>query len=161
MNDITFQAIGTIYTPHASLENMPIQPSGAAQTKGYILLKEEFTEGLKDIEGFSHLTLIYHLNKVEEHQLSVVPFMDDKAHGIFATRSPKRPNPIGLSTVKLTKVEGNKLFIEEVDMLNETPLLDIKPFFRQSDNRLQAVSGWLDDKHQDAVSETKSDERFI
>ena len=160
MNSVTFKPIGTIYTPFTSLENMPIQPSGAQNMSGYILLDENFTKGLKDIEGFSHLTLIYHFNKVNDYELEVVPFMDSTAHGIFATRSPKRPNPIGISTVKLTKVDGNKLFIEEVDMLNETPLLDIKPFFRQSDNRPNAISGWLDNKKHNAVVTTKSDKRF-
>lgn len=140
---------------------MPVQPSGAVDAEGYILIRDDLVEGLKDIEGFSHLTLIYHLDKVSDYSLSVVPFMDDKPHGIFATRSPKRPNPIGLSTVKLKGVEGNKLIISGVDMLNETPLLDIKPFFRQSDNREDAVSGWLDEKHHEAVSYTKSDKRFL
>ncbi len=161
MTEVNLKPIGTIYTSHKALDNMPIQPSGADGAEGYILINEELKEGLKDIEGFSHLILIYHLNKVTEHQLSVVPFMDDKPHGIFATRSPKRPNPIGLSTVKLQKVEGNKLFIKEVDMLDGTPLLDIKPFFRQSDNRPDAISGWLDEKEHNAVSITKSDKRFI
>ncbi|WP_430932553.1 tRNA (N6-threonylcarbamoyladenosine(37)-N6)-methyltransferase TrmO [Saccharicrinis sp. 156] len=161
MQHFTFQPIGTIYTPHSSLENMPIQPIGAEAAKGYILLKEEFVEGLKDLEGFTHLTLIYHLHKVTNYQMSVVPYMDDKAHGVFATRSPKRPNAIGLSTVKLVKVEDNKIFIEEVDMLDKTPLLDIKPFFRQFDNRMDARSGWLDEKDADLVLKTKSDNRFV
>ncbi len=161
MQSITFQSIGTIYTPHQSLTNMPIQPSGAKDTQGYIILNEEYKQGLKDMDGFSHIILIYHLHKVKEHQLEVVPFMDDKSHGIFATRSPKRPNPIGFSIVKLKKVEANKIYIEEVDILNETPLLDIKPFFRQSDNRIDAESGWLDEKESDSIIKTRSDKRFI
>ncbi|WP_052343295.1 tRNA (N6-threonylcarbamoyladenosine(37)-N6)-methyltransferase TrmO [Saccharicrinis fermentans] len=161
MNHVTFEYIGTIYTPYQSLDNMPIQPSGAKDAQGYILINDEFVEGLKDMDGFSHITLIYHLNKVTGHQLSVVPYMDDKAHGVFATRSPKRPNAIGLSTVKLERVEGNKLFVREVDMLNETPLLDIKPFFRQADNRMDATSGWLEKKDQSIVFKTKSDDRFV
>lgn len=161
MNEtICYNAIGIIKTPFAGIAEMPIQPSGAENAEGIIELNPELTPGLLDLTGFSHVILIYHLHLVTSHKLSVVPFMDDKPHGIFATRAPSRPNPIGISTVRLTKIEGNLLFIEGVDMLNDTPLLDIKPFFSKFDNRPDARSGWLDDKKSEDIISTRSDDRF-
>lgn len=157
---ITYQPIGIIRTPFENITGMPIQPHGAPDTEGYIELDFELMPGLKDIEGFSHLILIYHLHKVKGHKLYVVPFMDDKPHGIFATRAPVRPNPIGISIVKLKKVEGNLIYFEGADMLDGTPLLDIKPFFTQFDNRPEAVSGWLSEKENLDVLNFRSDERF-
>lgn len=157
---IFYKPIGTIKTPFTVVEKMPIQPSGAENVEGIIELNPEFIAGLQDLDGFSHLILIYHLHLVSGYKLSVVPFMDDKPHGIFATRSPARPNPIGISTVKLIKIEGNRLFVEGVDMLNETPLLDIKPFFSKFDNRPGARSGWLDEKSMDELATVRSDNRF-
>ena len=152
--------IGVIHTPFHSIENMPIQPIGAAGVEGVIELNAEFTEGLEDLEGFSHLTLIYHLHQVVGYQLKVQPFMDDKSHGVFATRSPKRPNALGISTVKLVRIANNKIWVEGADMLNGTPLIDIKPFFRQTDNRPDAVSGWLDEKDDCMAHTQRSDNRF-
>lgn len=86
--------------------------------------------------------------------------MDDKEHGVFATRSPKRPSPIGMSTVELLKIEGNKIWFSGADMLDGTPLIDIKPFFRQVDNRPNAISGWLDSKDDDFPAKQRSDDRF-
>ena len=139
---------------------MPIQPSSAGGIMGTIELDTSMIKGLNDLEGFSHIILIYHFHLIKTHNLSVVPFMDDKPHGIFATRSPARPNPIGMSIVELKKIESNLLFIEGVDMINETPLLDIKPFFSQFDNRLNAKTGWLNEKEQKVISQIKSDNRF-
>lgn len=160
LKKICFEPIGLIRTPHQSLVNMPIQPVGAKGLEGFVELKPELQEGLTDLEGFSHATLIYHLHEVKGHELMVKPFMDDKLHGIFATRSPKRPCAIGLSTVKLVKIEGNKVYFEGADMLNGTPLLDLKPFFRQTDNRPDAVSGWLDQKDERMAHSQRSDDRF-
>lgn len=160
MEKISVSVIGTIETPHLAPENMPIQPSGATGIQGRIVLEPELVEGLKDIEGFSHLILLYRFHKLDTHQLLVKPFMDDKKHGIFATRSPKRPSLIGMSTVKLLEVKGNVIVFEGADMLNGTPLLDIKPFFRQTDNRPDAVSGWLDEKAENLAEVTLSDKRF-
>lgn len=159
---IDIEAIGVVHTIYKELSDMPIQPMGAADTVAKIELLPEYVDGLKDIEGFSHLTLIYHLHKVKGYELEVVPFMDNEAHGIFACRSPKRPNALGLSTVKLLSVEGNVLTISGADILNETPLLDIKPFFPRYDNRTENVrAGWLDKQKEFAVEELVSDERFI
>lgn len=160
MQSISFQSIGLICTPHADLVNMPIQPVGAKGVEGVIELNPDLQEGLIDLDGFSHLTLIYYLHEVKGCELMVKPFMDDRKHGIFATRSPKRPNAIGLSTVKLIKVEENRIYFEGADMLNGTPLLDIKPFFRQTDNRPDAVSGWLDAKDELMAHNQRSDDRF-
>jgi tRNA (adenine37-N6)-methyltransferase len=157
---ITYNPIGTIRTTFETIDGMPIQPHGAPTSLATIELDPELLPGLIDIEGFSHLILIYHFHKVKGYKLYVVPFMDDKPHGIFATRAPVRPNPIGLSIVKLIKVEGNILIVEGADMLNGTPLLDIKPFFTQFDNRPDAVSGWLVGKESIAIQKVKSDNRF-
>lgn len=160
MAKIELDSIGIIKTPHLNVENMPIQPAGAKGIHGVIELDAQYVDGLKDIEGFSHLILLYFFHEVKGFKLSVKPFMDDKEHGVFATRTPCRPSPIGLSTVKLLKVEGNKIHFEGADMLNDTPLFDIKPFFRQTDNRAYARSGWLDEKDRDIAIHTKSDSRF-
>ena len=157
---IGFYTIGTIHTPHRAIANMPVQPVGAAGVEGIIELDPDLTIGLTDLSGFSHVTLLYHLHEVKGFELMVKPFMDNRKHGIFATRSPRRPNAIGLSTVKLIKIEKNRIWFEGADMLDGTPLLDIKPFFRQTDNRLQACSGWLDEKDEFIAHSHRSDDRF-
>lgn len=156
---IEMRPIGIIHTSYKKISEMPIQPL-AAQGEAYIELLPEYLEGLKDLEGFSHLTLLYHFHKVEGYKLSVTPFMDTVPHGIFATRSPKRPNAIGLSTVQLKKIEGNILHIAQADMLNGSPLLDIKPFFPRYDNRKDVSIGWLEKNKDLPVDELKSDGRF-
>lgn len=159
-NIICLEPIGIIHSPYKDVEGMPVQPFSARSTKGYIEILPEFEAGLKDLDGFSHITLIYCFHKAEGFKMEVTPFMDTESHGLFATRVPNRPNPIGLSTVKLKKIEGNKLYISQVDILDGTPLLDIKPYFRQFDNRPRAVSGWLD-KHEGLQTDSQySDDRF-
>lgn len=160
MKTYTFKPIGTIQTPFESITNMPIQPAGAAGAKGKIILEKEYIPGLKGLEGFSHIMLLYCFHEVKEHVLQVKPFMDNKLQGIFATRAPKRPNAIGLSTVKLLSIKENILHVEEVDMLNNTPLLDIKPFFSNFDNRDNTTAGWLESKTHGDVKNTRSDQRF-
>ena len=159
MEIITFKPIGKIYTPFNTPEGMPIQPSGAVGVKGRIEIFPEFTEGLKDLDGFSHIMLIYHLHLSGRYKLLVKPFMDEMEHGIFATRSPKRPNPIGFSLVKLGYIENNIINIENIDVLNETPLLDIKPFVDDFDFVKDSKKGWLETNA--IKSKTmKSDNRF-
>lgn len=160
MSEIKFESIGIIRTSYKTLENMPIQPMGAKGEKAIIELNSKFVDGLKDLEEFSHITLIYHLHKVKDYKLQVTPFMDTEEHGVFATRSPRRPNAIGISTVRLIRVNDNILHIEDADVLDGTPLLDIKPFFIQFDNRENTKSGWLDRKWDDKHKTLKSDERF-
>ncbi|QBG48114.1 tRNA (N6-threonylcarbamoyladenosine(37)-N6)-methyltransferase TrmO [Verrucomicrobia bacterium S94] len=153
--------IGTIRTPHTRADNIPVQPVGSAD-EGVAELYPEFAEGLKDVDGFSHVMLLFHLHEMKkDFKLIITPFMDKKEHGVFATRSPARPAAIGLSTVKVKKVEDNKLYFEGADMLDGSPLIDIKPFFRNVDNRPDAVSGWLEGKEEDIASKHRSDDRFM
>lgn len=157
---ICFKPIGYIYTPFKTIENMPIQAAAARGVPGRILIVEEFAEGLKDIEGFSHIHVIYCFHKCEGHMLTVKPFLDDKTHGIFATRSPKRPCAIGMSVLKLTGVEGRELAVENVDMIDGSPLLDIKPYVPDFDVVEGPVrTGWYNDKPKD-LHDTRSDDRF-
>ena len=159
--NIELESIGTIHTEFKEIEGMPIQPTGAKGVKGTIVIKDKYVDGLKDLDGFSHIHLIYLLHKVERYKLEVKPFMDTKTHGVFATRSPKRPNRIGMSVVKVNKVEGNTVFIENVDILDETPLLDIKPYVPQlyEDTIDELKIGWFETNHQKSKSQ-KSDDRF-
>jgi tRNA-Thr(GGU) m(6)t(6)A37 methyltransferase TsaA len=157
---ISLNVLGTIKTPWKTPENMPIQPTGAKGFKGTVELYPEYVEGLEDIEGFSHIILIYQLHLVSKPQLKVVPFMDTKPKGIFATRSPKRPNKIGISIVEIEKVEGNIIHVLDVDMITNSPLLDIKPFFEDFDNRVGTKKGWLTNKTNLNKTNFKSDSRF-
>ena len=157
-NIICFKPIGIIHSPFTKISGVPIQPLNAKGIKGTIELNPDFIEGLKDIEGFSHITLIYYFHLTSKFSLQVIPFMDTKTHGIFATRSPSRPNAIGISTVRLINVDHNILHIEDVDMIEGTPLLDIKPFYPQFDNRTTEKVGWL--KGKENTDRIRSDDRF-
>jgi len=160
MEEIIIKPIGTIFTPHTSIKNMPIQPLAAKGIRGFIKLLPEYSEGLKDLEGFSHITLVYHFHQITGYELAVIPFMDTEKHGIFACKAPKRPNAIGISTVKLISINENIIIIEQVDMLDGTPLIDIKPFYPRYDNRLNAKTGWLESFKKIPVKKLRSDERF-
>nr|WP_321409260.1 tRNA (N6-threonylcarbamoyladenosine(37)-N6)-methyltransferase TrmO [uncultured Carboxylicivirga sp.] len=157
---IEMRPIGVIHTPFTSIENMPIQPMAAKEILGTIEIFPEYAEGLLDLEEFSHITLLYHFHKIDGFQLKVKPFMDKVEHGIFATKSPKRPNAIGLSTVELLSVENNLIHIKMIDVLDGTPLLDIKPFFARFDNREDTKAGWLDRQINLEVDNLRSDDRF-
>jgi tRNA-Thr(GGU) m(6)t(6)A37 methyltransferase TsaA len=157
---VTYKPIGIIKTSFTKIAQMPVQPCGAAGSEGIIELKWEYIMGLVDLVGFSHLILLYHFHLVDNPKLLVIPFMDDKPHGIFATRAPVRPNAIGISVVRLQKIEDNLLFIEGVDMVDGTPLLDIKPFFPKYDNHFDVRYGWLEAKGDIDITTIKSDERF-
>ncbi len=162
MKTIEFKSIGTIHSPFKDLEGMPIQPVGAREIKGEIVINDEYKDGLKDLDGFSHIILIYHLHLSKEYKLEVKPFLDTEKRGIFATRAPNRPNPIGISVVRLEKIEGNKIYISDVDMVDGTPLLDIKPYIphfdKNKDDKL--TIGWFEEKKHDVVNK-KSDRRFM
>ncbi len=160
METIILNPIGVIRTPHKNIKNIPIQPIAAEGFKGYIELLPEYIDGLKDLDGFSHITLLYRFHKIEKYELQVIPFMDTEKHGIFACKAPKRPNAIGLSTVKLIKIEGNIIHIEQVDMLDGTPLIDIKPFYPKYDNRENVKIGWLEKNKNMPIEKLRSDERF-
>jgi len=158
---VVFNPIGVIRTPHARLEGMPIQPAGARGVRGTIEIRDDLVPGLKDLDGFSHLILIYHLHRATGANLRVVPFMDTEKRGVFATRAPRRPNPIGLSVVRLVGIEGNVLTIEDVDMLDGTPLLDIKPYVDEFDGHAPSDlrTGWLE-RVRTRVKRERSDDRF-
>ncbi|RUT77915.1 tRNA (N6-threonylcarbamoyladenosine(37)-N6)-methyltransferase TrmO [Ancylomarina longa] len=160
MSKISFKPIGIIHTIFQTIENMPIQPMGAKGVKAKIVLQDEFASGLKDLEEFTHLILVYHFHEVKGYKLRVTPFMDQEERGLFATRAPRRPNAIGISIVQLLEIKDNVLYIEDADMLDGTPLLDIKPFFAEFDNRENTSSGWLDRKWEEKNRNLKSDERF-
>jgi tRNA-Thr(GGU) m(6)t(6)A37 methyltransferase TsaA len=157
--DISYRPIGVIHSPFTGIEGMPIQPTGASGIQGTVEVFPEFTEGLKDLEGFSHIILLYHFHRVQEVKLVVTPFMDSQPRGVFATRAPKRPNPIGLSIVKLLGIEQNTLHIENVDILDGTPLLDIKPYVPEFDHHPADRVGWLE-QAKGRVQSKKSDGRF-
>lgn len=156
---ITFTSIGTIHTPHKSKEGMPIQSSGSKGIKGTVVLKKKYVRGLLDLEHFSHIYLIYHFHRSEGFNLQVVPFLDDQPHGVFATRAPRRPNAIGLSVVKLISIHDNILEVENVDMLDGTPLLDIKPYVAQFDIHEIEKRGWIN-RITGNPNEVNSDNRF-
>lgn len=144
--EIKLKPIGIIHTPYKEPKGMPIQGKFEKGVKGTIRLFPGYQAGLKDIEGFSHLILVYHFNRSKKERLVGKPFLEDKEYGIFAIRSPHRPNHIGFSIVKLRKVKDNIIIFSEVDILDGTPLLDIKPYISHFDSRKNVRSGWID-KH--------------
>ena len=156
---IRYRPIGTIHTPFNSRAGMPIQPRSDTAATGTVEVLPAYAEGLEDLEEFSHLILIYHFHRAGEVRLTVTPFLDDRPHGVFATRAPNRPNPIGLSIVQLVHREANILHVTNVDIVDGTPLLDIKPYVPAFDRPADVRSGWLED-NQKKVQETESDERF-
>ncbi|MFW9806493.1 MAG: tRNA (N6-threonylcarbamoyladenosine(37)-N6)-methyltransferase TrmO [Candidatus Thorarchaeota archaeon] len=153
------QPIGILRTPFKSSNAVPIQ-SIKSDAKGHIELLEEYRDGLESLDGFSHIILLYWFHKAKEPKMLMKPFLDNALHGIFAIRAPTRPNPIGISTVKLVRIEGTRLYFEGADMLDETPLLDIKPFVPDFDNRPLATSGWLDTISHTEDQSFKADDRF-
>ena len=161
--EIKLKQIATIKSPFCSLENMPVQPIGAKETIATIEFKKEYEDGLKDLDGFSHIYLIYYFHKIKEHKLQVVPFNDltNTNRGVFSTRTPMHPNSIGLSVVELVSVKNNIVTIKGIDILDGTPLIDIKPFIQNFDNIEGDIkSGWMKSSLED-VSTIRSDDRFI
>ena len=156
---VTYTPIGVIRSPFQTPEGMPIQPAGAVGIEGAIDIFEPYEQGLADLEGFSHIILIYHFHKVNGWDLTVTPFLDTEPLGLFATRAPRRPNPVGLSVVRLLSREGRRLRIEGVDVLDGTPLIDIKPYSPEFDHAESARTGWMAKARGD-VRGKKSDDRF-
>ena len=159
MENIQLKVIGTIHSPYQDIRGMPIQPVAAQGVKGHIEILPEYREGLKDLGGFSHIILLYYFHQADTPRLSVTPFLDSRSRGVFATRAPTRPNPIGLSVVRLLGVNGERLEIENVDVLNGTPLLDIKPFVPEFDYNDDVKIGWLE-AVKGKMAGKSSDERF-
>ena len=138
---------------------MPIQPAGAQGVAGTVEVATEYGDGLQDLEGFSYIFLIYHFHLSRGYSLKVKPFLDDTKRGVFSTRAPRRPNGIGISVVRLVGIEGCTLYIEDLDVVDGTPLLDIKPYVPQFDVREAAGIGWLAGKVEKATA-MEADERF-
>lgn len=157
--NIEFTQIGIIHSPFHQLQEMPIQPSGADSIKGSVEVFTDYRPGLKDLDGFSHVILLYHFHHSHSFSLKVVPFLDTEQHGVFSTRAPRRPNPIGLSIVKLDKIEDGVLSIQNIDVIDGTPLLDIKPYVPEFDAQKDVRIGWLEKSGQ-RVKTIKSDHRF-
>ena len=142
--EIRLTEIGRVHSPFKQATGTPIQPCRAGSAPGYVVLRPEFVDGLKDLDGFDRLWLIYWFHRAAAAKMSVIPYRDTVAHGLFATRVPARPNTIGMSCVRLLIIAGNILRLAEVDILDDTPLLDIKPYVPQYDNYPVQRCGWLD-----------------
>jgi tRNA-Thr(GGU) m(6)t(6)A37 methyltransferase TsaA len=159
MDEIKYRPIGIIHSPFEEPKGTPIQPAAAEGVAGTVEVFPEYVKGLQDIEGFSHVILIYHFHLSRKAALKAKPFMDDEAHGVFAMRGPSRPNPIGVSVVRLVKVEGNVLHVQDVDIVDGTPLLDIKPYVPEFDVRKVERTGWLEENVR-KLATSKDDGRF-
>lgn len=159
MKNITYQPIGIIHSAFKTPKGTPIQPLSDKENPGIIEIFPDFTDGLKDLSGFSHIYLLYHFHLSKQHKLKVIPFLDKVERGVFSTRAPSRPNSIGLSLVELNKIESNKLYIRSVDIVDGTPLLDIKPYVNEFEKIENVEIGWLKGKS-DNFSNTKDDGRF-
>jgi tRNA-Thr(GGU) m(6)t(6)A37 methyltransferase TsaA len=153
----TISAIGVIHTPFQHAKGTPIQSAVAEGAQGVVEVFAEFAAGLRDVANFERLWLIYLLDRASAPQLIVRPYLDTEEHGIFATRSPARPNPIGISAVRLVGVDQNRLHVEDVDMLDGTPLLDIKPYIPAFDSFEGARAGWYQGK---SMQGAVADDRF-
>jgi len=160
MADIVYKPIGIIHSPFKKPHGTPIQPSAGKNIKGTIEIFPEYAKGLKDLEGFSHIILLFHFHLVKKTKLVAKPFMDDKTRGIFAIRGPSRPNPIGFSIVRLTDIKDNILYIQDLDIIDGTPLLDIKPYVSKMDQREKIKIGWLENNI-NKLQSSKDDGRFI
>jgi len=159
MSEVRYKPIGVVHSPFKVPQDVPIQSVAAEGIMGYVEVAREYVEGLRDVEGFSHLILIYHCHLAQDYSLLVRPFLDKRLHGVFSTRAPSRPNPIGVSIVRLTRMEKNILHIQDVDIIDGTPLLDIKPFVPDFDQRKAERIGWLT-KKVDKLHSGRDDGRF-
>lgn len=152
--------IGIIHTPFTELEGMPIQPASARGVAGSVEVFAEYATGLLDLEGFSHAILVYALHRSRGYEVVVTPFLDSEPHGVFATRAPRRPNQIGISVVRVVRIEGSTLHIENIDVLDGTPLLDIKPHVPRFEAAEDVRMGWLESADT-SPEEHRADERFL
>jgi tRNA (adenine37-N6)-methyltransferase len=157
--DITYRTIGIIRSPFKTRTDMPVQPVGDASADGFVDVDPEFQEGLRDLDGFTHIIVLYHFHKTQSYTLTVTPFLDTAPRGIFSTRAPSRPNAIGLSIVRLRAIEANRLSVTQLDIIDETPLLDIKPYVPEFDSHPDAYGGWFE-RSRGAARQTRSDKRF-
>lgn len=156
---ITYRPVGVVRSPFTRIEGMPLQSVAADEIPARVEIRAELQPGLRDLDGFSHLHLITHLHRGAPGELEVIPFLDDTVRGIFATRSPRHPNPIGISIVRLLAVNGSVLEISGVDLLDGTPVLDIKPYVPRFDSLAAERVGWLE-RAAERVHHVKADHRF-
>ena len=159
MSEVVYKPIGVVHSPFKVPQDVPIQSVAAEGVMGIVEVAREYVEGLRDVDGFSHLILIYHCHLAQDYSLLVRPFLDERLHGVFSTRAPSRPNPVGVSVVRLTRMEKNILHIQDVDIIDGTPLLDIKPFVPEFDQRKAERIGWLT-KNIDKLHSGRDDGRF-
>ena len=158
--EIIYKPIGIIHSPFKTAKGTPIQPVAARDVEAVVEIYLKYSNGLLDLEDFSHIIILFHCHLIKEFSLKVKPYMDNHDHGVFATRAPARPNTIGLSIVNLIKIEQERLFIKGVDMIDKTPVLDIKPYVPEFDMREVFKIGWLENKI-NKLSGTRDDNRFI
>ena len=159
MSEVRYKPIGVVHSPFKKPQNVPIQAAISKGIKGTVEVVRRYVEGLKDLEGFSHIILIVHFHKSKAYSLLVKPYLDENLRGLFSTRAPSRPNPIGISIVRLTRIEDNILYIEDLDIIDGTPLLDIKPYVPNFDQRKKVRIGWLRNKIE-RISIISDDGRF-
>ena len=157
---IELEPIGVVHSPFTEPVGVPVDPVYAADVNGTVVVFPDYQAGLKDLDGFSHLILLFHCHRANKFSLKVFPFMDSVPRGVFATRAPSRPNSIGLSIVRLLSRSENILTIQEVDILDGTPLLDIKPYIEDFDVRRNTRKGWLENKV-GRLHKTRDDSRFV
>jgi tRNA (adenine37-N6)-methyltransferase len=159
MDPIAYTPIGVVRSPYTVFEGMPLQTVAASDVEARVELEPPLRGALRDLDGFSHLWLVTHLHTVDGWRAEVVPFLDTVARGVLATRSPRRPNPIGLSLVELVAVEGGVLHVRGIDLLDGTPVLDVKPYVPLFDARGNARAGWFEHAGP-RVHEVRSDRRY-
>ncbi len=159
METIEYRPIGRIHSPFKTPEGAPIQPAAARGINGKIEIFPDYEKGLQDLAGFSHIFMLYHFHQSAKFSLTVKPYLDDEYHGVLATRAPSRPNPIGISVVRLMKIESCDLHIQNVDVIDGTPLLDIKPYVPAFDVHPADRIGWIADKTEQ-IDKTVGDGRF-
>ena len=157
---IEYRPIGVVRSPFTELAGMPIQPAAARDVEGRVEIREEYRDGLADLDGFSHVVLLVHFHRSEGFRLKVVPFLDTVPRGLFATRAPRRPNPIGLSVLRLDRIEDGVLHVRDVDILDGTPVLDVKPHVPDFAPTDALRVGWLEAARAD-LSDRRSDDRFV
>lgn len=155
-DEIVFRPIGIIHSPHTAVSQTPIQPIFSRDIEGTVVLNDDFVDGLDGLGGFSYIYLFFYFHQSQKTKLRLKPYLLDEEQGIFATRAPHRPNKLGMSLVRLVKIEGNVLHIKDVDVLDGTPLLDIKPFVPRFDTRENVRVGW-----QETVSDDEANMRGL
>lgn len=160
MEELVYRPIGVVHSPFKTAEGAPIQPVSGKDAQATVEVFPPFMEGLSDIDGFSHLILLYHCHRSKPFSLKVRPFLDDTERGLFSTRAPSRPNPIGLSVVRLEGREEGVLRVREVDIVDGSPVLDIKPYVPEFDVRRAERTGWFEGRGGEGIEDKKADDRF-